>query len=162
MKAFDADSVGLQACWYGNFYGDNALTSFPGASDVSQDTAFLAKYGMNLWYASDESTFQQYAIYQNQTKWEKQKEWRGLNGHAGVGCYSWFQGTTTYAMFVNQENTVELWWKDTNQTLPSTEVHPINSWVQGKLVSHVKGNSALTHSSQPRASRSPTLIPRLP
>lgn len=48
-------------------------------------------------------------------------------------------------MFVNQQNTVELWWRDTNETLPSTTEHPINSWVLGKLVPRTrKVSSTLT------------------
>jgi hypothetical protein len=58
-----------------------------------------------------------------------------MNGHCGVGCYSWGPtGTVTYAMFVNQENTVEIYWKDTNTNLTSTDTHPINEWVKCKYL----------------------------
>ncbi|TID12799.1 hypothetical protein E6O75_ATG09964 [Venturia nashicola] len=83
---------------------------------------------MHLWYADTETTFQQYFTYENQKEWIKQDLWRGMNGHAGVGCYSWLPGTTTYAMFVNQDNVVETWWKDTDSNVASTTSHPVNSW----------------------------------
>ena len=38
-------------------------------------------------------------------------KWTGKDGHAGVGCYSWGDGTTTYAMMINKDNTLEFWWK---------------------------------------------------
>ena len=84
---------------------------------------------MNLWYASDESTFEQYAWYNGKDTWARLSPWQGKNGHAGVGCYSWGVGTTTYAMMANKNNDTEIWWKDTNTTLTSEDAHPINSWV---------------------------------
>jgi hypothetical protein len=32
-------------------------------------------------------------------------------------------------MMVNKDNTAEIWWKDSNSSLTSTEEHPINEWV---------------------------------
>jgi hypothetical protein len=84
--------------------------------------------GMNIWYAIDETTFQQYAWYNGQKDWEPIQKWSGFNAHAGVGCYSWGPDTTTYAMMANRANDVEFWWKDTNNKSTSTESHPINSW----------------------------------
>jgi len=126
LQILDADSVGLQACYIGSFYGDTEVADFPGGNDgVSQ---YLQTFGMHLWYADSENTFQQYFTYEDQPSWTKQNKFTGMNGHAGVGCYSWLPGTTTYAMFVNQDNIVETWWKDTNSSLPSTDEHPVNSW----------------------------------
>lgn len=31
-------------------------------------------------------------------------------------------------MMVNEQNTAEIWWKDTNTNVSSTPEHPINSW----------------------------------
>lgn len=56
------------------------------------------------------------------------QKWQGFNGHVGVGCYSWGEDTTTYAMLANKNNDVEFWWKDTNTTNTSVDSHPINSW----------------------------------
>jgi len=125
----DADSVGLQACWYGSFYGDTEKSDFPTPSGGANTVAFDQKYGMHLWYADTENSFQQYGIYEDEPAWVFEHTWSGMNGHAGVGCYSWLPGSTTYAMFVNQENAVEIYWKDTDTNLTSTEIHPINSWV---------------------------------
>jgi hypothetical protein len=147
LKAFDADAVGLQACWYGNFYGDDDAKKFPTASGANNTEGFVIDHGMHLWYASDEQTFQQYGIYEGQQEWVKQKSWPNMNGHAGVGCYSWLPGSVTYAMFVNLQDTVEIWWKDTNNTLYSTEEHPIMAWTNGENFLPVNRKLSLTDHS---------------
>lgn len=131
LKAFDSPSVGLQACWKGNYYGDSDYTKFPILTGSNNTKPFDNIKGMNIWFATSESTFQQYAWYsghENDT-WVSIKPWSGMNGHAGVGCYSWGDGTSSYAMLSNKDNVVEFWWKDTNSSVQSTEAHPINSWV---------------------------------
>jgi hypothetical protein len=89
----------------------------------------------NIWYAIDDSTFQQYAWYsgQDQDVWVPIEKWSGFNGHAGVGCYSWGAGTTSYAMLSNKDNDIEFWWKDTNLTSANTATHPINSWQNASM-----------------------------
>jgi hypothetical protein len=129
LKAMDSPSSGLQACWKGNYYGDSDYTHFPTPSGQVNTQPFDDRVGMNIWYAVDDTTFQQYVWYNGQSTWASVQTWRGLNAHAGVGCYSWGEGTTTYAMMANQNNDVEFWWKDTNTNTTSTENHPINSWV---------------------------------
>ena len=39
----------------------------------------------------------------------------------------------TYTMMVNLMNTVEVWWKDTNTTLPTNKSHPINEWTKSPV-----------------------------
>ncbi|KAF2269247.1 hypothetical protein CC78DRAFT_605597 [Lojkania enalia] len=129
LSVYDSPSVGLQACWKGNFYGDSDYSKFPTFSGEQNQIPFEDRIGMNIWYAKDDSTFQQYAWYNGQEDWVAIQEWRGMNTHAGVGCYSWGVGTVTYAMMVNKDNDTEIWWKDTNITLTSEDKHPINSWV---------------------------------
>jgi hypothetical protein len=58
LKALSADSVGLQACWYGNFYGDSDATKFPTADGQTNQQEFDIGKGMHIWYASDAKTFQ--------------------------------------------------------------------------------------------------------
>lgn len=124
----------MQACWYGSFYGDTDYKGLrPTVTDNgSNSTKFAADVGMHLWYASNETTFQQYGWRDGQDTWERQEQWNNKNGHAGVACYSWGPGTSTYAMFVNLENTVEIWWKDTNTSVKSTAKHPINKWTNSE------------------------------
>lgn len=128
LKAFDAPTSGLQACWKGNYYGDSDYSKFPTASGATNQQPFDERLGMNLWFATDNSTFQQYSWYNGQDVWAPVQEWHGFNGHAGVGCYSWGEGTSTYAMLVNQQDNVEFWWRDTNTTRATTQAHPINTW----------------------------------
>jgi hypothetical protein len=143
LKAMDSPSSGLQACWKGNYYGDSDFSKFPTASGQTNTQPFEQRLGMNIWYAVDESTFQQYAWYNGQNVWVPIQRWQGFNGHAGVGCYSWGEGTTTYAMLANKNNDVEFWWKDTNTTTSSQEKHPINSW-QNSTSGAIRGVNPIT------------------
>ncbi|KJX92547.1 hypothetical protein TI39_contig5841g00003 [Zymoseptoria brevis] len=133
IKTYDADMVGMQACWYGSDYGDVDYTHTPLPNENANTSATSKDYGMHLWYASDETTFKQLGWREGQTSWAHQQDWPNMNGHAGVGCYSWGPGTTTYVMFVNLQNTVEFWWKDTNTNLTGTESHPINVWTNSSI-----------------------------
>jgi len=58
LKAMDATSSGLQACWKGNFYGDSDYTKFSTASGQQNQQPFDDRKGMNIWYAVNESTFE--------------------------------------------------------------------------------------------------------
>ncbi|KAF2008911.1 hypothetical protein BU24DRAFT_359236, partial [Aaosphaeria arxii CBS 175.79] len=120
-------NVGLQACWKGNFYGDSDYSKMPTPSGEKNKIPFEDIQGMNIWFATDDSTFQQYAWYAGFEDWGALDKWQGKNTHAGVGCYSWGEGTTTYTMMVNKANDTEIWWKDTANAT-STQAHPIMSW----------------------------------
>ncbi|KAF2703845.1 hypothetical protein K504DRAFT_485591 [Pleomassaria siparia CBS 279.74] len=128
LAVYDVPSVGMQACWKGNSYGDakdSDLNKFGNGVDKT--------IGINLWFPSDDSTFQQYVWYRNAEKWEKLSPWLGKNVYAGVGCYSWEdQSTTSYTMMVNNQNATEIWWKDSDTSLKSEDEHPINSWVNSE------------------------------
>ncbi|KAG9681130.1 hypothetical protein KCU95_g16163, partial [Aureobasidium melanogenum] len=132
----DADQVGMQACWYGNDYGDADYkhSPLPNQGNITNSTSGSnTDVGMHLWYASDASTFQQLGWRNGDNNWTFQQEWHNKNGHAGLGCYSWGPGTSTYVMMVNNENTVEVWWKDTNTNSSSTASHPINQWTNSSI-----------------------------
>lgn len=129
LSIYSAPNVGLQACWYGNYYGDSDASNFPTRDGNNNTIPFNATtHGMHLWYPTDEHTFKQYGWYEGQEQWLEQHSWSGMNAHAGVGCFSWGPGTTTYAMMVDANNTATVWWKDTNTTAKPTPEHPINSW----------------------------------
>ncbi|MGI4802881.1 MAG: hypothetical protein ACRYG8_54385, partial [Janthinobacterium lividum] len=93
------------------------------------------EFGMHIWYASDNTTFQQLGWRYGDLNWTFEGSWTEKNGHAGVGCYSWEpDSTVTYVMLVNQQNTVEFWWKDTNTSLPTNNAsHPINQWTNTSI-----------------------------
>ncbi|KAI9782881.1 MAG: hypothetical protein M1816_001662 [Peltula sp. TS41687] len=129
----DAGSVGLQACWYGSFYGDADYGHSPAAADGSGATTYPSEVGMHLWYASNATTVEQYGWRDGDKGWTRQNTWNNKNGHAGVGCYSWGPGTVTYVMMVNLQETVEVWWKDTNTTLKGNKTHPINEWTNSSI-----------------------------
>lgn len=150
LTAMDAESVGMQACWYGSFYGDTDYADLKPTvtADGSNATTYSTEVGMHIWYASDATTFQQYGWRDGYDNWEKQDNWTDMNGHAGVGCYSWGPGTVTYTIMVNSENTAEIWWKDTNASLISTPEHPINVWTNSSAaIPNVYPHSSLGYTT---------------
>lgn len=112
LRANDADQVGMQACWYGNDYGDSdySHTQLPSSNGPDGNASNSNQVGMNIWYASDDTTFQWLGWRDGETSWQHQGNFTHMNGHAGVGCYSWGPGTVTYAMFVNSENQTNIFW----------------------------------------------------
>ncbi|KAF2765136.1 hypothetical protein EJ03DRAFT_280674 [Teratosphaeria nubilosa] len=107
IMAYFANQAGMQACWYGQ--------------------------GLHLWCATNETTFQQWIWHAGTDKWTYEQDWSDKNGHAGVGCYSWGSGAMAYVMFVNTQDTVEFWWKDTDTNRTSTKEHPINAWTNSSI-----------------------------
>lgn len=86
--------------------------------------------GMTLWYASSDTTIKQYG-WNGDGAWFPEGEFTDVNGHAGVGCYTWEkESSVMYAMMVNVENTVEVYWKDTDTSTQSTAAHPIDKWTK--------------------------------
>ena len=66
---------------------------------------------MNLWYADSATSFQQYGWLDGQVQWTPTDyDWSNQNGHAGVGCYSWATGSTTYVFMVDLTNTLQVYW----------------------------------------------------
>lgn len=147
LTANDADMVGLQACYWGNFYGDSDYTFANGFNATNTNTT-IAPTGMHLWYADSDTTFQQYSWYTGQTQWSNDNHtWHNMNGHAGVGCQTWDSGTVQYVFFVDVENTMEIWWKDSNST-NETPDHPTNLWVNTTVsVPNVHSSSSLGYTN---------------
>lgn len=82
LKAHGAQLVGMQACYYGNEYGDSDYIHTP-LPNESVEANRSTEVGMHLWYASSETTFEQYGWRDGDTSWEHQLTWNNLNGHAG-------------------------------------------------------------------------------
>ncbi|KAL5413124.1 hypothetical protein PMIN03_003902 [Paraphaeosphaeria minitans] len=146
LTAYGAPNVGLQACWYGNYYGDSDATKFPLRDGNNATIPFTnSTPGMHLWYPTSASTFQQYGWYQGQPQWLAEHTWPAMNAHAGVACYSWQPGPTTYAMMVDTHDTATLWWRDTNTTRTPTPAHPIDTWTNATryAIPHVHPSTSL-------------------
>lgn len=124
LKALDADTPSLRACWYPHYATDSDLADFSSRGSVPG-------FGMHLWFAGDESTIHQYGYYEGQPSWTQHKSWPHMNGHGGVACYSWNDGNVTYAMFINRWNSMEVWWRDASLSVASTDAHPISDWRNG-------------------------------
>jgi hypothetical protein len=130
LKAVTADLGGMQACFSG--HQDPKSFKFENGVMPPVDTTTNGLDGMYLWYASEENKLEQYGIIQGSSDWTEQSTFNGMNVQAGVGCYFWGTTTVQYAAMVNMQNTMELWWKDTNSSTSSTAIHPINSWVNSR------------------------------
>jgi hypothetical protein len=139
----------MQACWYGNDYGDTDYIHTPLSNENSTAAvAYSSQVGMHIWYASDESTFKQLGWRSGDDQWSHQDTFENKNGHAGVGCYSWGPGTVTYVMMVNEENTAEIYWRDTNTNLTATDAHPINEWVKSDVsIPHTNPSTSLGYTN---------------
>ena len=119
LQTIDDPNVGLQGCWYGNYYGNASVGD---SSDLN--------IGIHLWYAKDSTTFGSVAWAVNTTMWTPEEDFNDYNGHAGVGCYTWGPGSNTYVIFVNLQNEVNILWKDLNTTLTNSTTHPIDVWTK--------------------------------
>lgn len=116
LTATSDTGVGLQACWFGSFYGENTTSS---EADV----------GMNLWYGETATTLREVTWTYDTGRWLKQDSFAG-NGHAGIACYTWGPtGSIGYRMTVNLANQVQVAWKERNASVLATDTHPVSTWV---------------------------------
>jgi len=140
-------AVGLQACWYGSFYGDANYTHSPipgtGSNTTSQDQVI----GMHLWYGKNPTTLQEVTWTYNTTNWYEQETFVA-NAHAGVGCYSWGPGSVSYVMMVDLDDNLQVSWKDLNSSVTPTSSHPVNSWVNTTFtIPNVMANTSLGYTN---------------
>lgn len=120
LKTWQSDTIGLQACYWGNFYGQWSY----------DDT--VASEGIHIWFASDATVFQQYSWTNGTDDWNFDRQWNDLSGNGGVGCQTWYS-MTEYVWFVNTKNELAMYWKDNNRSAGATTDHPVGAWTPGKL-----------------------------
>lgn len=150
LLALDDRNVGLQACWYGDYYG---------ASTRSGNNTSAQQIGLHLWYGSAANKIDELTFVYGSDQWVTGAPILGYNGHAGIGCYSWGGGSVTYLMLVNLKNQVEILWKELNTTLKSTTTHPVNTWSTGKFGPYIilRGVQRLTPSFSATGATFPTV-----
>ena len=116
LKALDADMAGLQACYWGDFYGDSDYNFGDGINATNITTT---RTGINLWYADTKTSFKQWSWLDGQTDWSvTDYNWDNQNGQAGVGCYTWATGSTQYVFMVDLENNLQVYWYATMSSQP--------------------------------------------
>lgn len=59
LRANSADRIGMQACWFGNFYGDSSFQRSDAFNAPNTGGSPNDQIGMRLWYASSNTTFEQ-------------------------------------------------------------------------------------------------------
>lgn len=89
LTAYNNDLTGLNVCWAGI---DGTLT-------------------MRLWYASSNTTFEEYLYNNEERQWDWQKRWEGFSGTAGVGCVTDPDHPYVYAAFVNLQGSAEIYYR---------------------------------------------------
>ncbi|KAK5948904.1 hypothetical protein OHC33_009990 [Knufia fluminis] len=130
LKVNDADAVGMQACYFGNYYG--SLVNYNDANFSTSNST--PSTGMNIWYAAEDTTFEQYEWTTGQSQWSHTRTWPNMNTHAGIGCQSWLTNTTSYVFMINSNNTLNIWWKDIDTNKTSTPSHPIDAYTLAPLI----------------------------
>lgn len=90
LEAYDADRVAMKACW----------ESHRGAIDV------------RLWYASSNTTIEEYLWRASDDEWKWQQTWTGYSGTAGIGCSSGDSQAFVFVSLVNTVGRLELWAMD--------------------------------------------------
>ena len=82
---------------------------------------------MRLWYASNNTTFEEYLYHDDEGEWKWQRSWENFSGAAGVGCYTWARNHAyIYAAFVNLQNQVEIYYRT------KTDAHLATGWEKCK------------------------------
>ncbi|KAF2397792.1 hypothetical protein EJ06DRAFT_139160 [Trichodelitschia bisporula] len=143
LKAMNDSNVGLQACWYGSFYGTADYVHSPIPGTGSNDTAQDSVIGMHLWYGREPTVLEEVTWTYNTTQWYRQDNFTA-NGHGGIGCFSWGKGSVSYLMLVNLDNEVQVSWKDLNTSVVATPQHPVNKWVNTSVsIPHAMPNTSL-------------------
>lgn len=147
LRAMNDTNVGLQACWYGSFYGTANYSHSPipgtGSNTTSQDSVI----GMHLWYGREPTVLEEVTWTYNTTDWYRQDNF-SANAHAGIGCYSWGPGSVSYVMLVNFDDAVQVYWKDLNSSVETTSSHPVNKWVNTTwTIPNVMPNTSLGYTN---------------
>lgn len=93
LTVWKSNTIGMQSCYWGNYYGLNGDQANAGIH-LSVSLAFGRIYADTnfRWYASDATTFKQYNWANDSASWTFVKEWDGLSGNGGVGCQTWDSG----------------------------------------------------------------------
>jgi hypothetical protein len=147
LVAMNDTAVGLQACWYGSFYGNANYSHSPIPGTVSNTTSQDQVIGMHLWYGRSPTEIEEVTWTYNTTEWYHQDNFTA-NGHAGIACYSWGPGSVSYVMMVNLDDAVQVAWKDLNSSVQSTSQHPVNTWVNTTFtIPNVEPNSSLGYTN---------------
>ena len=66
--------------------------------------------GVRVWIPRSETTFDQMAWRPGLPKWIYEQSWQGMNGHVTPVSNEISGGSTSYIMFVNEHNQLQLYW----------------------------------------------------
>lgn len=94
LKAWDGDLVGMTAC-----------------SGTGNDNP------IRLFYASSNTTFEEYLWNMQDDTWRRLRSWEGFNGAAAVRCYigsdnNTDRGANRYLILMNSNNQIEFWYQN--------------------------------------------------
>lgn len=83
---------------------------------------------IRIWYASSNSTFEEYLWRSGETVWTWQRQWKGYSGTAGIACNVQVDSSGTYVALVNADGRVEIW----SKKVSDSSVGGSAGWEQSK------------------------------
>lgn len=125
--------------WRDGPIGEAAL--HPLEADLASMQACLANTdadtpAIRTWYASSNSTFEEYLWRSGEDSWTWQRQWKGYSGTAGIACNEQAGSSVTYVALVNAEGRVEVW----SKKISDSSVGGLAGWKQGKCSGACKTN----------------------
>lgn len=83
---------------------------------------------MKVFYGGADNLVHIHSLEADGNSWTEGFTFPDSNGNAGIGATS--LGSLTYAYLLISAGSVQMWWKDFNVTVNSTE-HPVGVWNKG-------------------------------
>ncbi|KAI9714594.1 MAG: hypothetical protein M1812_006399 [Candelaria pacifica] len=131
-EVFNSPTVGLTACWNGDYYG---------AKDG------ISGGGVRLFYGVNDTAVQELSWAYGDDQWGIGQTITGARGDSGLICAGVGSGTS-YLYLQNTDDDLELWWKDFNVTGAQTPGHPSGMWNKGPAASTaIRPHSPISYSN---------------
>lgn len=116
-----SSSVGLTACSNERWNGDNV---------TKNERVF------ELYYGASDNLVHELIYNFGSNAWTPHFSFPDSNGNAGIAC-SASNTSLSYVFLSNTDNELEIWWKDSNDTVANsaanTTNHPLGVWSKGKF-----------------------------
>ena len=125
VSPLNDDKVGMMACWAGTTSGNEGKAEASNSQDLV----------IRLAYAEDATTFKLLSYTGLTQQYNTEQTLSKLNGRAKPACYNWAPGTVDYMMFVDLQNSVEVYWRDSGSGQSNSTDHPYNKWTNSTLTS---------------------------
>lgn len=96
-----------------------------------------------LYYGGPDNMVHELIYHFKTNEWTSHATFMDSNGNGGIAC-SASNTSFSYMFASSKENTLELWWKDSNDTAANraanTSTHPLGVWTKGISFRSIGGN----------------------